>query len=336
MSPSSDPSKAIAWYRPRVAKRPKAKPPRKRGKRARPLPILDDDCTIPRPVPSRALPSVVLETAPAHEAREVSEYVETQVRDERVVHAEMVASERVFQRKHDVWIVHTNKTRWWVVTNPTNLYRQKDFPSVDYLLSFHVGLIARTMSRQSQHAPASDEEQNRFAAAWRRWEQATETFDTAEEAEDFQAVGMRCRECLLELVRAASSPEMVPAGTEAPKKGDFVHWSELVADEYAKGPSGADVRSYLKHSAKSTWQYVNWLTHAANAVRSDAQLALDATGHVLSTLGANIVRAEQGAPERCPSCRSYQLSSTYQPERGTETGYVIICNRCGWSRPEEH
>lgn len=127
---------------------------------------------------------------------------------------------------------------------------------------------------------------------------------------------------------------MVPAGAEAPKKGDFVHWAELIADDSAKGPSSAEVRSFLKHVSKATWQYVNWLTHAANAVRADAHLSLDATAHVLSTLGSGVVRAERRAPERCPACRSYQLSSTYQPERGTETGYVTICDRCGWSQPD--
>jgi hypothetical protein len=274
---------------------------RKKSGPARPLPRLDDDCVIPRPVPSRALRDVVLENSPPHEAREVADYVEIEAFGERVVHLEKIASERVFQQQHDVWIVHTNKTRWWVVTNPTNLYRQKDFPSVDYLLSFHVGLIARTMSRHSRQAPAPDEEQNRFAAAWRRWEQATENIDTAEEAEDFQAVGMRCRECLLEFVRAISAPEMVPPGVDAPKKADFIHWSELIADHFATGPSAADVRNCLRQMARAAWQYVNWLTHASNAVRSDADLALRATAYVLSTFGSAVVRHERGAPDRCPS-----------------------------------
>ncbi len=46
-------------------------------------------------------------------------------------------------RDHDVWDVHTDKDRWWVVTNPTNLYSQTLMPSLDYTLSFDVGLMAR-------------------------------------------------------------------------------------------------------------------------------------------------------------------------------------------------
>jgi hypothetical protein len=48
---------------------------------------------------------------------------------------------------------------------------------------------------------ASDHAQKaRLTCASRRWEQATETLDMAEEAEDFQGVGMKCRECLIQLV----------------------------------------------------------------------------------------------------------------------------------------
>lgn len=33
--------------------------------------------------------------------------------------------------------------RWWVITNPTNLYSHYEFPSADYTLSFHIGVVAR-------------------------------------------------------------------------------------------------------------------------------------------------------------------------------------------------
>jgi hypothetical protein len=66
------------------------------------------------------------------------------------------------------------------------------------------------------------------------------------EAEDFQAVGMRCRECLLELVRALADPALVPAGTEAPKAADFVGWSDLIAGHVAAGSSAEEVRRFLR------------------------------------------------------------------------------------------
>ncbi len=41
--------------------------------------------------------------------------------------------------------------------------------------------------------------------AWRRWEQAGEVLNQAEEAEDFQSVGMRCPECLIVIVADAAT-----------------------------------------------------------------------------------------------------------------------------------
>lgn len=67
------------------------------------------------------------------EADEIRAYVESQV-DEAVVHLEKAASELVGPVRHDIWDVHGAVTRWWVVTNPTNLYDQADFTSRDVVL----------------------------------------------------------------------------------------------------------------------------------------------------------------------------------------------------------
>jgi hypothetical protein len=64
--------------------------------------------------------------SPAHEKRAVTGYVEIQARDEKVTHAEKISSERVMGQEYDVWDVETSKNRWWVITNPTNLYLQRD------------------------------------------------------------------------------------------------------------------------------------------------------------------------------------------------------------------
>ena len=89
---------------------------------------------------------------------------------------------------------------------------------------------------------------------------------------------------------------MVPKGTEAPKKGDFIHWSELSANAIASGSHAHEVRSHLKVTAKSAWQLVSWLTHASGAVRSDAELALNATHAILASFGMALLRIEAGVP----------------------------------------
>lgn len=250
-----------------------------------------------------------------------------------MIHLEKVATERVFDRKHDVWDVHTNRGRWWVITAPTNLYSQKAFPSLEYILSFHVGLMARVAAQAQKEGPADSAERERLLTPWRRWEQAAEAIDGAEEAEDFQAIGMRCRECLIELAQGAADVSMLQPGEESPKRADFIHWSEIIARTIAHGSSAEEIRGYLRTLAKATWQLVNWLTHAKNAVRADAQVALESTAHTLATFGTTLLRHERGVPERCPSCLSYQVTLDFRPDIAADAPYVSLCARCGWSSP---
>lgn len=263
-----------------------------------------------------------------HERRRIREYMELEAEGETVTHLEKVASERVFGDKHDVWDVQTDEARWWVITAPTNLYSQDEFRSMDYALSFHLGLWMRMSARREPDV--SDERRDRLSGAWRRWTQAAEALDRADEAEEFQAVGMRCRETLLAFSREVASDEMVPSGQDAPKRSDFMHWSELVADFIAKGSSNDRIRAYLKSAAKTTWELVSWLTHAANASRFDGEFAVDATHGVLSAYSLVLVRYERGAPERCPRCSSYRLTSDFRPELNIEPPYVTLCESCGW------
>ena len=285
--------------------------------------------TIPGPVADSTLAQVVLKQ-PEHEERSIREYVEWQAQDETVTHVEKLAIEHMFDRKLDAWDVRTDKERYWVITNPTNLYSQKNFPSLDYTLSFHVGVTHRIMSRDARKAP--DDKSSRLESAWRQWEQAADDLYRADEAEEFQAVGMRCRECLVAFAKAVASPRMVPVSQTAPKAADFVHWAELIADAIAPGQTADEVRGYLKSVSKSTWQLVNWLTHASNAVRFDSTLAVDAVQHLLEVFSIALIRHERGIPDRCPNCLSYRLTSDYRVETDA---YVTLCETCGWNEPQK-
>jgi predicted Zn-ribbon and HTH transcriptional regulator len=196
---------------------------------------------------------------------------------------------------------------------------------LDYTLSFHIGVMARV---QAQRKGAKTERVgDRLAAAFRRWEQAAEALEASKESEEVQAVGMRCRECLIAFVRPVADPKMVPAGETAPKAGDVIHWTELIAEAVARGSTAAEIRGYLKTLAKSTWQLVSWLTHASNAVRYDGMLAVDATYAVLNAYGAAIIRHERPTPDRCPRCNSLRIQIVDEPE--LESGLGIACESCG-------
>lgn len=288
----------------------------------------DDDCTIPPPIPAAALSKLVF---PRDDkvVKDISAYVEWQSRKqkEKVVHAEKISEEFVMGRKHECWDVHTNKSQLWVITEPTNLYDKKLFPSLDYTLSFHIGIAARMMS---QHKPGVDVlEEMTMPDAWRRWEQAGEVLNEAEEAEDFQAVGMRCRECLIVMVRTLALPKMVPTNASPPKHADVVHWSELIANHVAHGASAREVRGYLKTVSKSGWELVSWLTHAQGASRADAILAHGVTQHILATFGTAMFRHRQGIPNRCGDCGSYRIGLWADEP---DTLMRPRCQVCGWMK----
>ncbi|CAB3797432.1 hypothetical protein [Pararobbsia alpina] len=290
-----------------------------------------EECTWPTVPNIDKLRDTVLERS-EREEEEIISYFEWQANKGRedgdlvtVRHLEMMKTEVVFGTTYSAWDVHASDGRWWVITSPTNLYSRTEFPSLDYLFSFHVGLMARVASRDARKAGTPN--QDRFAAAWRRWEQAASAIDNASEAEDFQAVGMKCRECLLTFV--ANAPEYVdlPDNATLPKRGNFTEWAELIANWSAPGAHSKDIRAYLKQVSGSAWGLVNWLTHTSNAVTIDAELAMDATHHVLEVFSAAVVRRESERPDRCPRCSSYQLDSFYAPELESDPPYVTLCRR---------
>ncbi|MGH9892114.1 MAG: hypothetical protein ACREA0_09065, partial [bacterium] len=285
---------------------------------------------IPPKVPAEVLRKYVLGQVD-HETREIARYVEREASNETVTHLEKIKTEHLFGRQFDCWDVHTDKGRWWVITTPTNLYSQELFPSIDYTLSFHVGLMLRVQEKRG--LDAGSQRTGRLASSWRRLEQALVEVDRAGEAEDFQAIGMRCRECLLAFLSEVAEAKMVPADREKPKDGDFINWSEVIADHIARGGSAKEVRSHLKVTARTAWQLVGWLTHARNAVRFDGHLAIDATRAVLDAYFVALVRHESGAPDRCPQCKSYRLASLFRPELGADHPYVTLCESCGWHSP---
>lgn len=263
---------------------------------------------------------------PEHEEREIQEYVELQARQEKVTHLEKLTTEFVYNQQYDVWDVKTNKDRYWVITNPTNLYSQKLSPSMDYTLSFHIGVTTRVSAKQAVKAP---EEKTRISRhAWRLWEQAAEKLEKADEAEAFQAVGLNLRESLIAFSNSIASDNIIYVEKETPKAGDFVQWSQLFADTIARGSSSKETRSYLKALSKSTWQLINWLTHSSSVVWFDGTIAIDAVSMLLFTFDMVLIRYERGTPNKCPKCFSYRVIADY---RSNLDIYVSLCEACGWT-----
>lgn len=266
--------------------------------------------------------------SPERERQFIVDYIAEIAPDETVEHLEKVYSERIMGQDHDIWDVHTDAERWWVITSPANLYSQKQFPSMDIALTFHIGLMTRVKNRSELEAP--EEQADFFPVAWRKWTKAAVTFNEADEAEEFQAVGMMCRESLIAFVKEAAKLIPIPEDSPKPKASDFLGWVDVIANTIAGGQSAERRRGYMKAIAKSTWELVQWLTHAGNAIRFDAYFAFKATGHVLSVYSLALVRFQFGFPDRCPQCASYRLASDYRRSDENKMLHFTVCEACGW------
>ena len=70
---------------------------------------------------------------------------------------------------------------------------------------------------------------------------------------NFQAVGVRPRECLVSFIGETRNDDLVPDGTQRPKNADFKGWTGLLAGALAPGDSATNLRSYLRSMSVETW-----------------------------------------------------------------------------------
>jgi hypothetical protein len=289
----------------------------------------EDDCVVhDHPVPPEEMTRYTFERDPDAE-RDIANYVAGQTRDEIVHHVEKVKVEYVMREPYEIWDVVTDKNRWWVLTNITNLYSQKHFPSLDYTLSFHVGLMMRMRSRP-QGPDALDP--HPFDELSRRHDQADMLHDRAVEPEDYQAVGMQLRECLLVLSGVMQRETPLPSDLGRPQAANFIAWMEILLNNLCPGEQNKTLRQYLKSHVEKTWQLVNWLTHTKSADKTSSQIALNATSSIIGSLMLLQQRVEdREGTKKCPVCSSRKIRSHYDIEIGDDGDYYETCATCGWS-----
>ena len=263
------------------------------------------------------------------EIEDVREYFKWQAPDLEVTFMQKVYSEAVLSTRHDVWDIHTNKDRWWVVTGGTNLYSQEQFPNMDLALTFHIGLLLRI--------PRTAEPQEDtlrilpFGPFFEKIEDAGTAVTQAHNLAGYQAVGVRCRETLLELIGVAQDAAM---WTETPpQRANFREWVEIICNDLLPGGTNKERRGALKGALESAWTFSNWLTHSKSATWIDAEMAHALTQHAGGMAASMILRELRGVPSACPNCGSPHL----EPEQGENSAAPGVlwerprCANCGWA-----
>lgn len=101
----------------------------------------------------------------------------------------------------------------------------------------------------------------------------------AQNRDDLQDVGRRCREVLIDTAKLLADPSLVPEGAEPPRAGDAKAWLELFLAARAAGRSHRELRAFIPPA----WDLAQKVTHG-DIERVDAYAAAQATVLVVRTL----------------------------------------------------
>ena len=178
-----------------------------------------------------------------------------------------------------VWNVKTDTDGdWWVVegdTVPMNLYPQSAYYfGADEVYSFHMGLMERMRASHDKYTPEDFINGVTLGTdiapqLYRKLKSVATLIDTAKEIEDFQSIGVQCRELLIELGNYVYIPVMA-GKDEQPQKSNFKKKAELFIQFYLIGPENSDYRNIIKKLTESTWDYASKITHSSAATFYEA------------------------------------------------------------------
>lgn len=153
-----------------------------------------------------------------------------------------------------VWNVKTDiGGDWWVVEGdgvPMNLYPQSAYYfGTDEVYSFHMGLMQRMSVAQDEYHPEDFVNGVTLGTEiapqqFRKLKSVAALIDTAREIEDFQAIGVQCREILIELGNHIYEPMMAGA-EEQPHTKDYEHLLESVKNKYQGDTIQEDLNEFL-------------------------------------------------------------------------------------------
>lgn len=221
-----------------------------------------------------------------------------------------------------------------------NLYSQDKpyYLSTDEAFSFHLGIMLRLMEDEAK-------DPNRFieyisngteiaSKLKRKLYIASEKILNAVEIEEIQAIGMICREILIELIGYLYEIDSFE-NSEIYKKADVKNRGQLIINKYLLGSDNADLRKYLKNILNDTWDFANTVTHSSSKTIHEASICLTMTTAVVSNF-ENIIDMYNNpiAGLKCNECGSRCLSVATNDETDD---LLIICDKChkGFVKNEE-
>ena len=240
-----------------------------------------------------------------------------------------------------VWNVKTDTDGdWWVVEGdnvPMNLYPQSAYYfGADEAYSFHMGLMQRMSAAQDEYNPEDFVNGVTLGAEiapqlFRKLKNVAALIDTAKEIEDFQAIGVQCREILIELGNHIYNP-MMAGNEDQPQASNFKRKCELFIQFYLRGSENSDYRNIIKKLTEATWDYANKITHSRSATYYEVSTCVTLC---ISLVGVyeNILQKvfDPLSQYHCSKCQSKKLSISGDDsdENGIVQKLYLHCEECG-------
>jgi len=268
--------------------------------------------------------------------KQVEEYVEWQCRGKaQVIHSKPEHTFNELGFEITIWNVKTdNDGSWWVAQGdlPMNLYPQDKayYFATDEVFSFHLGIMLRLMNDEATKPEKMiDNIVNRTELSTslkRKLIIASEKLQEAIEIEEIQAIGVICRETLIELIGYVFNPEFLEEGQEPFKKSDVKNRGALVISKFLSGPDNAELRKHTKNLLNGAWDYSNTVTHSSSRTVHEASICLTLTTAIVSTF-ENLIEMYHDPISglKCKECGSRRLIVAENEE--TEN-LLIICDNC--------
>jgi hypothetical protein len=218
-----------------------------------------------------------------------------------------------------------------------NLYSQDAlYLTSDEVYSFHIGLMSRMMKAREEY---TSEDYIKAATLGieitpvllRKLRNTADQLESAKEVEDFQAIGVQCREILIELGNAIYKLGM-EGEEEQPQKSNFKKKAELFIKFYLNDSENSDYRSYIKKITEATWDYANKITHSQNTTIYESSTCIALIISLIS-IYENIQHKifDPISQFICKNCKSKKVT-IIEDEHGDDsiaTKLYIKCEECG-------
>lgn len=170
-----------------------------------------------------------------------------------------------------------------------------DLPSYQsrrvYISDLYDPLVEKLQKRDTQMATPLFEEPTGWIRVDRGVDKIREKLETSSSEEDYQTVGLLCREVLISLAQAVYDPRLhTPPSSSLPSETDF----KRMIEAYLSNTMGGSSNEVARKHARASLDLANDLVHRRTATFRDAAMCSEAATAVVNLIAIVSGRRDPG------------------------------------------